>query len=68
MAINPQKNLEIVSAQNQVKSEKNQMIENIKMLMLKDLKLDDQMIKRSFVMEEILKSREDKEFPALIHF
>jgi len=44
------------------------MIENLKLEMLKDLKLDDNLIKRSFVMEEILKARENKEFPTLIHF
>jgi len=68
MPIASQKNLELLSSQNQVKSKKDQMIENLKLEMLKDLKLDDNLIKRSFVMEEILKARENKEFPTLIHF
>jgi len=68
MPIASQKNLELLSSQNQVKSKKDQMIENLKLEMLKDLKFDDNLIKRSFVMEEILKARENKEFPTLIHF
>ena len=68
MPIASQKNLELLSSQNQVKSKKDQMIENLKLEMLKDLKFDNNLIKRSFVMEEILKARENKEFPTLIHF
>lgn len=68
MGATTQKKLEIVSAQEQVKSKKDQMLENIKMLMLEDLKLDDKLTKRSSVMEKIFEARENKEFPALIHF
>ena len=68
MAITPNKNMEIVSAQEQVKSKKDQMLENIKMLMLQDLTLDDKLLKRNFVMEKISKARENASFPTLIHF
>ena len=68
MAITPNKNLELVSAQNQVKSKKDQMLENLKLEMLKDLTLDDKLIKRSFIMDKISEARKDKEFPTIIHF
>ena len=67
MGATTQKKLEIVSAQEQVKSKKEQMLENIKMMMLEDLKLDDKLTKRKSVMEEIAKARENKEFPTLLH-
>ena len=68
MAITPNKNLELVSSKEQVKSKKDQMLENLKLEMLKDLTLDDKLIKRSFVMDRISEARKDKEFPTLIHF
>jgi hypothetical protein len=68
MAITPNQNLELVSSQEQVKSKKDQMLENLKLEMLKDLKLDDKLIKRSFVMDRISEARKDKDFPTLIHF
>jgi len=62
------KNLELISAKNQVKSKKEQMLENLKLEMVKDLTLDDKLIKRSLVMDKISEARKDKEFPSLIHF
>ncbi|MFA7298701.1 MAG: hypothetical protein WC010_03595 [Candidatus Absconditabacterales bacterium] len=68
MAITPNKNLELVSAQNQVKSKKDQMLENLKLEMIKDLKLDQNLIKRNELMGEISKTRENTFFPAQINF
>ena len=53
MAIIPNKNLEIVSAQEKVKSKKDQMLENIKLEMLKDLKLDEKLVKRNALADKI---------------
>jgi hypothetical protein len=67
MPINPQTNLELLSSQNQVKSKKDQMLENLKLEMIKDMKLDDKLIKRDTLVEEISKARENAEFPTQIN-
>lgn len=63
MAITTNKNLELVSAKEQVKSKKDQMLENLKLEMLKNMKLDEKLIKRNSLIEEIVKARENELFP-----
>ena len=50
------KNLELVSGQEQVKSKKDQMLENLKLEMIKGLKLDQKLIERNTVTKKITDS------------
>jgi hypothetical protein len=68
MATTPQKNIEIVSAQEKVKSKKDQMLENLKLEMLRDLKLDEKLAQRNAVMEKISEARKNNIFPTQIYF
>ncbi len=67
MAITPQKNLELISAQEQVKSKKEQMLANLKLEMFKDLKLDEKLVQRKQTMEKVFEARKDQLFPTQIH-
>ena len=66
MIITSNKNLELVSAREQVKSKKDQMLENLKIEMLKSMKLDQKIVKRNALMEQISKVRENTLFPTQI--
>ena len=50
------KNLELVSGQEQVKSKKDQMLENLKLEMIKGLKLDQKLIERNTVTKKLTDS------------
>jgi hypothetical protein len=67
MATTLNKNLELVSAQEQVKSKKDQMLENLKLEMLKDLKIDEKLVKRDSLIDQISEARENTLFPAQIN-
>lgn len=54
MIITSNKNLELVSAREQVKSKKDQMLENLKLEMLKDLKLENKLIKRNSLADKLV--------------
>ncbi|MEI6774268.1 MAG: hypothetical protein WCL18_05795 [bacterium] len=60
------KNLEIVSGQEKVKSQKDQMLENLKLEMLKDIKIDEKLAQRNAVMEKFSEARKNKIFPTQI--
>jgi len=53
MATTLNKNLELVSGQEQVKSKKDQMLENLKLEMLKGLKLDQKLVERNTVTKKL---------------
>ncbi len=63
MAITPNQNLELVSSKEQIKSKKDQMIENLKLEILKNMKIDEKIIRRNSLIEEIMKAREKELFP-----
>ena len=67
MATTLNKNLELVSSQEQVKSKKDQMLENFKLEMLKDLRLDEKLVKRNALIKEISKAREKSLFPTQVN-
>ncbi|MEI8008924.1 MAG: hypothetical protein WCI00_06120 [bacterium] len=50
------KDLELVSSQEQVKSKKDQMLENLKLEMIKGLKLDQKLIERNTITKKITDS------------
>ena len=62
MVTSPQKNLELVSAQNQVKSKKDEMIENLKLEMIKDLDLYRYKV-RNEIARNIFNARKNSLFP-----
>ncbi|MCX6824515.1 MAG: hypothetical protein NT085_05320 [candidate division SR1 bacterium] len=56
MATTLNKNLELISGQEQVKSKKDQMLENLKLEMIKGLKLDQKLIERNTVTKKLTDS------------
>lgn len=68
MTTEKNKNLEIVSSKEQVKSKKDQMLEKIKLDMIEDLKIDEKLIKRNTFAKEIEKARGNAVFPEEVEF
>jgi hypothetical protein len=68
MTTEKNKNLEVVSSKEQVKSKKDQMLEKIKLNMIESLKIDEKLIKRNTFAKDIEKARGNDIFPKEVEF